>query len=196
MAKSEPLHEILYPVTVAMVEHCAREAHEANRNYCYALGDTSQVPWAEAPEWQRASIREGVRGVFDGLTPEQSHVQWCHRKLQEGWSYGEAKDPEQKTHPCLRPYAELPPEQRFKDTLFAGAARFARCRRPGVYVAPKAWQRLSGETLYDLFRSEVPGAPPWEEVPEKARGNWEAIGVFHDGPTRFDRRVELDGGAR
>lgn len=42
------------------VEACARAAHEANRAYCLALGDTSQLPWEEALGWQRDSAIKGV----------------------------------------------------------------------------------------------------------------------------------------
>jgi hypothetical protein len=32
--------------------------------------------------------------------------------------YGEVKDAEKKTHPCIVPYKDLPPEQQAKDHLF------------------------------------------------------------------------------
>lgn len=37
--------------------------------------------------------------------------------------YGEVKDGEAKTHPCLVPYEQLPPAQRLKDDLFAAIVR-------------------------------------------------------------------------
>lgn len=109
--------------SVDMIEMCARSAHEVNRAYCAALGDASQVPWAEAPEWQRVSARNGVRGALRGNTPEQSHQGWLDEKRAAGWVYGPVKDAEKKTHPCIVPYAELPPEQRMKDTLFLAVVR-------------------------------------------------------------------------
>ncbi len=39
-------------------------------------------------------------------------------KLAAGWTYGPAKDPEAKRHPCLVPFAELPANQQAKDRLF------------------------------------------------------------------------------
>jgi hypothetical protein len=39
---------------------CARAAHEANRAYCLALGDETQAPWHDAPDWQKESAIEGV----------------------------------------------------------------------------------------------------------------------------------------
>lgn len=98
---------------------CAEMAHEANRSYCAALGDHSQMPWGEAPQWQRESCYKGVVGVLEnGNTPEQSHESWLKEKEETGWKYGKVKNPETKEHPCMVPYAELPEEQRVKDKLF------------------------------------------------------------------------------
>lgn len=104
--------------TSSIVEACARAAHEANRAYCIAQGDTSQPSWDDAPEWQRSSARNGVLGAISGNTPEQSHEGWLAEKAATGWKYGAVKDPEKKEHPCFVPYAELPPAQRAKDAVF------------------------------------------------------------------------------
>ncbi|MFA4974381.1 MAG: RyR domain-containing protein [bacterium] len=105
------------------IETCARAAHEANRAYCIALGDTSQPAWDEAPDWQKSSARNGVVGALNGNTPEQSHEGWMAEKLAGGWKYGPVKDPAKKEHPCFVPYAELPPEQRAKDSIFLAVVR-------------------------------------------------------------------------
>lgn len=47
-------------------EIAAEVAHAANRAYCRATGDHSQVAWEDAPEWQRASCRAGVRAIATG----------------------------------------------------------------------------------------------------------------------------------
>lgn len=99
-------------------EQIARVAHEVNRAYCEFLGDTSQVPWNEAPEWQQMSAIQGVCAAQQGLTPKELHEAWCHHKEQDGWIYGPVKDVNAKTHPCLVPYDRLPNEQKCKDYLF------------------------------------------------------------------------------
>lgn len=105
----------------------AKVAHEVNRAYCTAIGDDSQPEWDVAPEWQRESAIAGVQAHLDGaLTPEESHESWSAVKLAEGWTYGEVKDPEAKTHPCLVPYSDLPLEQRVKDYLFGAVVRSLR----------------------------------------------------------------------
>lgn len=110
-------------MTDIMIEACAQAAHEANRAYCLAIGDTSQVAWPVAPEWQRESARKGVKGALAGNTPEQSHESWLAEKVATGWVYGPVKDPQAKTHPCMVPYGQLPPAQRAKDTLFLAVVR-------------------------------------------------------------------------
>jgi hypothetical protein len=104
--------------TKALVDACARAAHEANRAYCIALDDNSQVPWEEAPEWQKTSAREGVDLALRGCTPEESHEAWLVEKAATGWKYGPEKNPDTKEHPCMVPYADLPERQRAKDEIF------------------------------------------------------------------------------
>ena len=106
-------------------EDIARICHEASRAYCLTLGDTSQVPWNEAPDWQRQSCINGVLNAQQGVavSPKTSHENWLRHKTAEGWAYGEKKDPAAKTHPCMVPYEQLPPEQRKKDTLFISIVR-------------------------------------------------------------------------
>lgn len=108
-----------------MVTHAARFAHEVNRIYCEFMDDYSQVPWGQSPEWQRLSAIKGAMGVINGSTPEQLHLEWMNHKIEEGWKYGARKDPIAKTHPCIRMWSELPPEQRMKDILFAASVRAA-----------------------------------------------------------------------
>ena len=100
----------------------ARICHEANRAYCITIGDNSQPSWEDAPEWQKDSAIAGVNYHYynENTTPAMSHESWMKQKVEEGWVYGELKDPVAKTHHCMVPYEELPFEQRMKDYLFKG----------------------------------------------------------------------------
>ena len=103
------------------VTFIATVAHEVNRAYCAAIGDSSQLSWADAPEWQRASAKNGVVFHLNGTHgPGESHAHWLAQKLAEGWRYGPVKDPMKREHPCCAPYKELPKEQQIKDALFIG----------------------------------------------------------------------------
>ncbi len=106
-------------VTVSQI---AQVCHEVNRAYCAAIGDKSQLPWPEAPDWQKASALAGVKLHLKNpdTTPEQSHEFWLAAKVADGWKYGSVKDAENKEHPCIAPYEKLDPHQRVKDHLFKG----------------------------------------------------------------------------
>lgn len=103
----------------------ARVCHEANRAYCQAMGDISQMPWDQAPSWHRDSCVKGVELHLNNpdSTPADSHESWMKQKVEEGWVYGPVKDAEHKTHPCIRPFDELPLEQRAKDYIFRAVVR-------------------------------------------------------------------------
>ena len=103
-------------------EQIAQVAHEVNRSYCQALGDNSQLPWNEAPEWQRSSAINGVNFHINNpdAGPDHSHNEWLKEKEETGWKYGPVKDAELKEHPCFVSYNELPVEQKAKDYLFRG----------------------------------------------------------------------------
>lgn len=43
------------------------------------------------------------------------HETWAASRISQGWTYGEQRDDEKKTHPCLVPYEELPEEEKEYD---------------------------------------------------------------------------------
>ncbi len=107
------------------VEQIAMVCHEANRAYCNSIGDYSQPTWENAPDWQKKSAMTGVQYHLDNPNSEacDSHNSWLKEKEQDGWKYGEIKDPEKKEHPCFLPYDQLPVEQQKKDYLFLAIVR-------------------------------------------------------------------------
>ncbi len=134
----------------ALIRAAAREAHEANRRYCISIGDDSQPPWEDAPDWQKKSAMAGAEAIYvdPSTTPRQSHEGWLKIKKRAGWIYGEVKDPAAKTHPCMVPYDKLPDEQRKKDSIFGETVRAVlfqaqegpsepklRVRHPGIAQA-------------------------------------------------------------
>lgn len=101
-------------------DEIARICHAANRELQIIQKDSKvSLPWHSAPDWQRDSAKAGVLAAIVGdKTPEQLHLEWCEYKLKDGWVLGHEKNSELKTHPCLVPYSQLPPEQKIKDDLF------------------------------------------------------------------------------
>jgi RyR domain len=102
------------------IENIAAICHEANRAYCFTIGDGSQPQWQDAPEWQCKSAVQGVQWRIENPEAPISaqHEEWLKAKEADGWKYGPVKDPDKKTHPCLVPYGDLPREQTVKDELF------------------------------------------------------------------------------
>lgn len=98
----------------------AKVCHEANKALCESQGDTSQVSWADAPDWQRSSAVNGV--IYNIENPDApasaSHDNWLKKKEADGWKYGAVKDAVKREHPCFVPYSDLPVEQQVKDHLF------------------------------------------------------------------------------
>jgi RyR domain len=107
------------------VEEIAKVCHETNRAYCLSQGDASQMPWEQAPEWQKESCIKGVLFHLEhpNSKPSDSHESWLKEKLSTGWKYGPAKDPDKKEHPCCVPFEQLPKDQQAKDFLFITIVR-------------------------------------------------------------------------
>lgn len=102
-------------------------AHAVNFAYCRSIRDESQVPWADAPEWQRDSVINGVEFIASnpGASAAENHENWMALKVSEGWVYGPVKDEQAKTHPCIMPYDDLPAEQRAKNEMFMSLVKEA-----------------------------------------------------------------------
>lgn len=107
------------------LEKMAKVCHEANRAFCESIGDTSQKSWEQAEQWQKDSAIEGVkfRLLNPDAPPSAQHNNWMRQKLEAGWVYGETKDAEKKTHHCIVPFENLPPDQQKKDHLFQGIVK-------------------------------------------------------------------------
>ena len=49
------------------------------------------------------------------LISKNVHEVWAKMRLEEGWVYGEKRDDDLKTNPCIVPYEELPEEEKAYD---------------------------------------------------------------------------------
>jgi len=111
----ELVDNVLDELTVELI---AAACHQQNKTYCALLMDDSQVQWDQAPEWQADSAVNGVKAALTNPNPAASHESWLAEKVETGWVYGEVKDAEAKTHPCILPYSDLPEAQKRKDHFF------------------------------------------------------------------------------
>lgn len=147
------------------LEDFARVCHEANRALCMTLGDHTIGPWDVTAVYQRESSLEGATYALahPDVTPEGMHEKWMADKLAAGWKHGEIKRPENREHPCLVPFAELPPEQQAKDALFLGVVRALLPLAPKAPEAPKVIE-LPAEPLPPPAAEPV--EPPVVEAPK------------------------------
>lgn len=131
-------------------EIIAAACHSAWYAYSVLALNEDGEPWEFAPDWQKKSLYDAIdfwddqcikyqEEVLDLVNPddeklpasmsswardalpELSHQNWMEYKKSEGWVYGEVKDPEKKTHPCMVPYCDLPDSQRIKDMVVVEA---------------------------------------------------------------------------
>ena len=46
---------------------------------------------------------------------ENTHDVWAKGRIEQGWKYGKIRDDNNKLHPCLIPYSELPESEKEYD---------------------------------------------------------------------------------
>lgn len=99
--------------------YLAEKVHNINKIYCESIGDFTQVDWDKVTQVQRNGLIDAIERLIDDptLSSEDLHNRWCECRRAEGWEYGEVKDVENKLHPCLVPYNQLPYEQIIKDNF-------------------------------------------------------------------------------
>ena len=51
-------------------------------------------------------LSDDLLGLCEALA-ENTHDVWASGRIAQGWTYGEKRDDEKKTTPCLVPYSEL-----------------------------------------------------------------------------------------
>lgn len=107
----------------ALLEACARAAHEVLRAYNEVIGDAVAPEWERCPHHMRTVTRNGVLPALQGTSPADSHARWCEGMAAQGWVWGPAKDPARKQHPYLTEFDKLPESARAKDHLFVSVVR-------------------------------------------------------------------------
>lgn len=118
-----------------LIEGIARVVHEANRLLQVAQNDP-RIPvsshWDSLSQETKNSAKNGVQGVLDGNTPEQSHQNWMKFKKENGWTWGAVKDEVAKTHPNMLEYDQLLAVQKLKDDQFVNIVKLL-AKNLGLY---------------------------------------------------------------
>lgn len=115
----------IFQVKHDMVYAIAKVCHQANQAFRSALGQDPGPDWTQCTSEQQHTTMVGVEAVLDDnrISAADLHQSWVDDLTAKGWVHGPVKDMALKTHPCLVPYHELPPYERYKDKLFASIVK-------------------------------------------------------------------------
>ena len=106
------------------IDMAARAAHEVNRSWNNMISSYVDPSWEELSEQAKQTSRNAVIGIVtNDFNAEGTHTAWVAEKKSQGWTFGEVKDSEKKTHPCLVAWGDLPIEFRVKDELWVDTVR-------------------------------------------------------------------------
>lgn len=124
------------------IEAIAKVSYAAHVAYSHVLEEENVIEWDTLPPWKRDAIKAGVRlRLRNPNAPISSaHDYWCDFMTKEGWTFGDVRDDDKKTHPDLIDYHALPPVQKMKDYLFVSvvltmAADIGMAEREQVWAA-------------------------------------------------------------
>jgi len=99
-------------------------------------GITSRIPrpdgsfpdvWCDLDENRKALASAAVVDIYQNSheTPEDFHNLWMRPLLEEGWTRGEFSK-ENKTHPCMVSFDELPESEILKDEIWVNLTQLFR----------------------------------------------------------------------
>jgi hypothetical protein len=93
--------------------------HEMIRGLQLAVSDPCPSdPWLAAGPAVRQRTVHGVQRIIAGAGPVENHRGWVKEMTSDGWRRGERKDRQERTHPNLVDWFDLPAPERLKDELF------------------------------------------------------------------------------
>lgn len=85
--------------------------------------------WHDRDEAFRAQFLQVIEkqcGPNRSFSPGALHDDWCEAYVKMGWQYGEEYSADEKIHPDLVPYDDLPTLERDKDAVFVALCEIAR----------------------------------------------------------------------
>ena len=59
-------------------------------------------------------LPEDLESLVEQMSKNVQDV-WAEARISQGWTFGEKRNDDLKTHPCLIPYEELPEEEKEYD---------------------------------------------------------------------------------
>ena len=95
--------------------------HAFNLGHQAVAGDDMPAqPWPYLPRSSREVTVAAVARIRHGgvTTARQHHEHWYRTMTGRGYTWGERKDHERKTHPAMLPWKQLPERYREKARMF------------------------------------------------------------------------------
>lgn len=86
-------------------------------------------PWCDRDNEFRLQFLEVIErqmGPMRSSSPEELHGSWVQAYIDMGWTFGEVRDTEAKTHPDMVPYDQLDKREQEKDAVFILLCDIAR----------------------------------------------------------------------
>lgn len=115
---------------MALIERRAEFVYEAARLQAIAVdAPVIPEPWTDREDSFRQQFLEIIErqmGTMRSSSPEELHGGWVQAYIDMGWTYGEVRDPEAKTHPDMVPYDMLEQREQDKDAVFIALCEIAR----------------------------------------------------------------------
>jgi len=101
--------------TDAEVLLAAKAAHCAVQAINEAFGLYKLPQWMLCNDWYKASFTRNVEAyLYHAYPVRKVHAHWVRRMESQGWVVGETRCREQKTHPMLVSFNDLPIEEKLK----------------------------------------------------------------------------------
>jgi len=103
----------------------AKIAHEIRATYLALINGKDIYTWDSLPQLVKDYVLGEVHYWVKNPSAKasDSHNNWFQLKTEDGWSYGESIDIENKKHPEIIPYEKKPIEQKIANELFMNTVK-------------------------------------------------------------------------
>lgn len=90
-----------------------------------SIGEDAVEDFAVLPEPQKKSLLDGIEMLVadPDAGPEARHSAWVDGMLTDGWALGDEINEQNKTHPMLMSFDELPESEQIKEKLLHAVVR-------------------------------------------------------------------------
>ena len=117
--ETKEAHYYMVPITRDLMEYEAERIVDAWKAICTDMDFDIEVTCMPAKPIERIepTITVEQQKYADLATnwAKRQHEEWMDERVKEGWRYGQSVSLEERTHPLLRPWEELPDRYRKVD---------------------------------------------------------------------------------